>query len=242
MANVRLLSDQERKEVFARQIRASGWLYIAAYKKLVGEFGFEGRTTIREWMRTWGIWRGEQTRKGHHALGLEISMETVPGSIGVDPFASYRKAGIQRFDLGVCTTHPIEWESLERPHNYQSMYNSCLIMQFASFHEYGMDLLYGLPGQTPRTLLDSMDECLVYDPPHMSCIPCSCSPVPGCMPALWREGRIRAWPGTIGSFPRKHPNLKCTDRVGLIFWKRAMSNIPFTTLPSPDIAANTGRT
>lgn len=77
MANVRLLTDDERKEVFARQIRASGWLYMVAYKKLVGEFGFDGRTTIRRWMRTWGIWRGEQTRKGHHALGLEISMENL---------------------------------------------------------------------------------------------------------------------------------------------------------------------
>jgi len=119
---------------------------------------------------------------------LEISMETVPGSIGVDPFASYRKAGIQRFDLGVCTTHPIEWESLERPHNYQSMYNSCLIMQFASFHEYGMDLLYGLPGQTPRTLLDSMDECLVYDPPHMSLYPLQLQPGSR-MHACFVEGR-----------------------------------------------------
>lgn len=77
MEHLRLLSAQEKREVFARQIRASGWLYMIAYKKLVGEFDFEGRTTIRMWMRTWGIWRGEQTRKGHHALGLEISMENL---------------------------------------------------------------------------------------------------------------------------------------------------------------------
>lgn len=77
MEKVKLLTEEEKKEVFARQIRASGWLYMVAYKKLVGKYGFEGRTTIREWMRTWGIWRGEQTRKGHHALGLEISMENL---------------------------------------------------------------------------------------------------------------------------------------------------------------------
>ena len=74
MKHCRLVSPDELKDIFARHIRASGWLYIVAYKRLVGEYGFAGRTTIREWMRTWGIWRGEQTRKGHQALGLEINM------------------------------------------------------------------------------------------------------------------------------------------------------------------------
>lgn len=77
MKCIKLLSPEEKREIFARQIRASGWLYIVAYKKLVGEFGMKGRTTIRHWMRTWGIWRGEQTRKGHHALGLDINMENL---------------------------------------------------------------------------------------------------------------------------------------------------------------------
>lgn len=110
------------------------------------------------------------------AEDLEISMETIPGSIGADPLASYRRAGVKRFDLGVCTTHPIEWESLERPHNYQAMYGSCQLFQFAGHHNYGMDLLYGLPGQTPNTLRDSIAECLGYYPAHFSLYPLVLSP------------------------------------------------------------------
>lgn len=77
MSNKMTMNDEQKAEVFARHIRASGWLFMIASNVLDEECGLEGKMAIRQWMRRWGLWRGRQTRKGHQAIGLDINMENM---------------------------------------------------------------------------------------------------------------------------------------------------------------------
>ena len=77
MNKARQATKQEAVEILARVIRASGWLHMDAYKILQEEFGLQGVMCVRQWLRRWGIWRGNQTRKGHLALGLDINMKNM---------------------------------------------------------------------------------------------------------------------------------------------------------------------
>ncbi len=71
------MEKEEKSRVILRTIRASGWLFMEASRLLQQEFGLKGEMAIRQWLRTWGIWRGNQLRKGHMAMGKEINCENL---------------------------------------------------------------------------------------------------------------------------------------------------------------------
>jgi hypothetical protein len=70
-------SLDELRNVLPRMIKTSGWLYMIGASTLVKEYGPDGEMAVREWLRTWGDWRGKQLRKAHMAIGHPINMESL---------------------------------------------------------------------------------------------------------------------------------------------------------------------
>jgi hypothetical protein len=60
-----------------RLLRTLGRVYMAGTKALLEDFGAEGEKMVRQWIRRFGTWRGQELRKGHMALGLPINMESI---------------------------------------------------------------------------------------------------------------------------------------------------------------------
>ncbi len=104
---------------------------------------------------------------------LEITIDTNPGAVGVDALAQYKSAGVNRFEIGLCTTHPLESETLIRPYGQNDIHFTQMLFEFASISNFSFDILYGIPGQTPRTFVDSIESAVQMSPApmHMSLYP-----------------------------------------------------------------------
>lgn len=113
------------------------------------------------------------------ASDLEVTIDTNPGAVGVDALSQFLRAGVTRFDLGLCTLHPLEFQTLVRPYGWNDVHMTQMLFEFASFKNYSFDVLYGIPGQTPGTLRDTIEEALeiVPSPTHIALMPLR--PVPG---------------------------------------------------------------
>ena len=107
------------------------------------------------------------------APDLEITVATNPGAIGVDALSQLKGAGVNRFDLGICTTHPLEFETLVRPYGQNDIHFSQMLFEFSKFRNFSFDVLYGIPGQTPRSLGETLDDGIdmVPAPVHMALYP-----------------------------------------------------------------------
>lgn len=60
-----------------RKLRVAGLLHMVGAGTLVEEFGPDGETTLRQWLRRFGFWRGREIRKAHMAIGLPVNMESL---------------------------------------------------------------------------------------------------------------------------------------------------------------------
>ena len=69
-----------------------------------------------------------------------------------------------------------EHEALERPYRFDAV--TMADMAVRTFHPRALsfDLLAGIPGQTVRSLEQSLERCLYYDPEHMTVYPLSIHP------------------------------------------------------------------
>lgn len=105
--------------------------------------------------------------------GLEITIDTNPGAIGVDALAQYKSAGVDRFEIGLCTAHPLEFETLIRPYGQNDIHFTQMLFEFGEVANYSFDILYGIPGQTPHTFVDSIEAgiCMSPAPSHISLYP-----------------------------------------------------------------------
>jgi oxygen-independent coproporphyrinogen-3 oxidase len=83
------------------------------------------------------------------AADVEITLEANPGTAEVARFRDLRAAGVNRLSLGVQSFHPQHLRNLGRIHDEHEA-REAVDMALASFDDVNLDLMYGLPGQTPE--------------------------------------------------------------------------------------------
>lgn len=81
----------------------------------------------------------------------EITLEANPGTVEADKFAAFRAAGINRLSLGIQSFNPAHLKALGRIHDGDEARRAIEIAA-AHFDNFNLDLMYGLPGQTPGDL------------------------------------------------------------------------------------------
>lgn len=100
----------------------------------------------------------------------EITMEANPGTVDYDCLSQYREAGINRLSLGLQSSWDEELRTLGRIHTWQQFLDAYEAAVAAGFTHINIDVMSGLPGQTPdsyRTTLRRVAE-LTPGPEHIS--------------------------------------------------------------------------
>lgn len=100
---------------------------------------------------------------------VEISMEANPGTVSVDLFQDFRKAGVNRLSMGAQSFHDDELRWLGRIHTAPEVVTAFERAREAGFTNVNLDLIYGLPGQSLERWEESLRRVLALRPDHLSC-------------------------------------------------------------------------
>jgi len=102
------------------------------------------------------------------APDAEITLEANPGTVEAEKFREFRAVGINRLSLGIQSFDPRHLKSLGRIHDGVEARHAIEIAK-DNFDNVNLDLMYGLPAQTPEEAVADVEAALGYAPPHLSC-------------------------------------------------------------------------
>ncbi|MFZ5585494.1 MAG: radical SAM family heme chaperone HemW [Thermodesulfobacteriota bacterium] len=98
----------------------------------------------------------------------EVSMEANPGGLGGAKLARLRAAGVNRLSLGAQSFSPDLLAAIGRRHGPGSTARAVDQARTAGFMNLSLDLIYGLPGQTPEMARRDILAALALAPDHLS--------------------------------------------------------------------------
>ncbi len=98
----------------------------------------------------------------------EFTVEANPQSAVDRDLTLWRTHGVNRLSLGVQSFSHDVLRTLGRLHTAVQAKSAFLRARSAGFRNIGMDLMYGIPGQTDDQWRDSLDEAITLRPEHLS--------------------------------------------------------------------------
>ncbi len=100
---------------------------------------------------------------------IEISLEANPGTVDQENFTGFRDAGVNRLSMGVQSLDYSELQWLERIHGRGQAIDALKAGRAAGFKNINLDLMYGLPDQTLKQWLATLNKVIALAPEHLSC-------------------------------------------------------------------------
>lgn len=100
--------------------------------------------------------------------GLEITLETNPGTVEHDDFAAYARAGVNRLSFGIQSFDDGCLARLGRIHDSAQARRAVRQAQDAGFANINLDLMYALPQQTLAMALADLEQAFALEPAHLS--------------------------------------------------------------------------
>ncbi|MGA0024432.1 MAG: radical SAM family heme chaperone HemW [Burkholderiales bacterium] len=101
------------------------------------------------------------------AADAEVTLEANPGTVEAEKFAGFRAAGVNRLSLGIQSFNDRHLRALGRIHDAAEARRAAELA-LATFDNVNLDLMYGLPGQTPAEAEADVTAALAYAPQHLS--------------------------------------------------------------------------
>ena len=102
------------------------------------------------------------------APDLEITLEANPGTVEQARFQGFREAGVNRLSLGIQSLDDAKLRALGRIHGRAEALAAVAAARAAGFSNLNLDMMVGLPGQTPEQALRDIDELIALAPEHIS--------------------------------------------------------------------------
>jgi oxygen-independent coproporphyrinogen-3 oxidase len=102
------------------------------------------------------------------APGLEITLETNPGTAEHGRFEGYRAAGVSRLSFGIQSFDDGCLQRLGRIHDSREAESAVKLAQDAGFDNINLDLMYALPGQDLAMAEDDVERAVALQPAHIS--------------------------------------------------------------------------
>ena len=99
---------------------------------------------------------------------IEATIEAAPGSFDRAKVAAWRRAGINRVSLGVQSFVDFELKRTGRKHDAAQVAADVALLREHGLGEINLDLIAGLPGQTPASWRESLAWIERLAPPHVS--------------------------------------------------------------------------
>ena len=101
--------------------------------------------------------------------GVEFTSEANPGTLTPDWRDAAISGGVNRLSMGMQTSQPELLRTLGRIHRYEDVAASVRLARSMGISNLSVDLMFGLPGQTPDMWRESLDTALALKVEHMSC-------------------------------------------------------------------------
>jgi oxygen-independent coproporphyrinogen-3 oxidase len=98
------------------------------------------------------------------AADAETGVEVDPRRIGKDHLVALREVGFNRGSLGVQDNDPIVQKAVHRIQPFEMTRQVVEWMREVGFQSINIDLIYGLPYQTPASFAKTIDEILSLEP------------------------------------------------------------------------------
>jgi oxygen-independent coproporphyrinogen-3 oxidase len=98
----------------------------------------------------------------------ELTVEANPETVTPELARALREAGVTRVSLGAQSFQPHLLQMLERRATPEIVRAAFAHLRDAGFDNLSLDLIYGIPGQTPDDLADDLAEALALAPEHIS--------------------------------------------------------------------------
>ncbi|HRN62336.1 MAG TPA: radical SAM family heme chaperone HemW [Luteimonas sp.] len=102
------------------------------------------------------------------APGLEITLETNPGTAEHGRFEDYRAAGVNRISFGIQSFDDAVLRRLGRIHDSAQAEAAVKLAQDAGLDNLNLDLMYALPGQDLAMAGHDVERALALQPAHVS--------------------------------------------------------------------------
>lgn len=125
--------------------------------------------------------------------GAEVTMEANPGNERLhqdEEWKSYRAMGITRISMGVQSFDPAVLKALGRIHSPEEALETVAAVKAAGFDSASIDLMYGLPGQTPEIWRETLQRAVALELPHLSAYSLIVEPHTP-FDALERQGKLK---------------------------------------------------
>ncbi|MBA4394561.1 MAG: coproporphyrinogen III oxidase [Desulfobacca sp.] len=103
------------------------------------------------------------------SLDSEMTVEANPNDLSPSKLKMLRQLGFNRISLGVQSFNDQELSFLKRRHRANEAESVLDRIRDAGFSNLGIDLIYGLPGQTIEQWRANLDKALTFNPEHLSC-------------------------------------------------------------------------
>jgi putative oxygen-independent coproporphyrinogen III oxidase len=100
--------------------------------------------------------------------GLEVTLETNPGTAEFDRFEGYRAAGVNRISFGVQSFDDGCLARLGRIHDSGQAERAVKLAQDAGLDNLNLDLMYALPGQDLAMAERDVERAVALAPTHIS--------------------------------------------------------------------------
>jgi oxygen-independent coproporphyrinogen-3 oxidase len=103
------------------------------------------------------------------SVDVEKTIEANPCDMTHEKISGLRLLGFNRISLGVQSFNDEELELLGRRHNGREAEDALEGLRLAGFDNIGIDLIYGLYGQTITGWTETLKKAVSYAPEHLSC-------------------------------------------------------------------------
>ncbi|VEN73738.1 Oxygen-independent coproporphyrinogen-III oxidase-like protein [Candidatus Desulfarcum epimagneticum] len=99
----------------------------------------------------------------------EITMEINPGTVDFERLTFFKSLGVNRLSVGVQSFSDDILKFLGRIHTAADAEKTIEWARAAGFENISLDLIYGIPGQTPAGWLQTLEHAAKREPSHLSC-------------------------------------------------------------------------
>jgi len=103
------------------------------------------------------------------ATDAEITVEANPADITESLLASLRRFGVNRLNIGIQSFNDGILAFLGRRHNQKQAEEAIAAARRAGIENIGIDLIYGVPGQSMDVWLSTLRAAVALTPDHLSC-------------------------------------------------------------------------
>lgn len=119
----------------------------------------------RQMERAFGLFRD----RFRFTPNAELSVEADPRLVSADQLAGLQSLGFTRISFGVQDLDPGVQEAIGRVQPEALVTSVCESARDAGFQGLNIDLIYGLPRQTPETFARTIERALALNPDRVAC-------------------------------------------------------------------------